>query len=48
MGGRATFPWQFFRNPARNADSERAQSALVLASTDTVNEKHQPRLKEKL
>ena len=48
MGGRATFPWQFFRNPARNADSERALVGASSASADSVHEKPKPRRKEKL
>ena len=32
MGGRATFPWQFFRNPARNDDSERAHLPIPFVS----------------
>ena len=32
MGGRATFPWQFSRNPARNADSERAHFPISFVS----------------
>ena len=32
MGGRATSPWQFHRNPARNPDSERAHLPISFAS----------------
>ena len=32
MGGRATFPGQFFGNPARNADSERAHLPIPFVS----------------